>query len=175
MKRYIFLFMIMLLSVFTGCEMRQKPVETPQRTVVREKQPAPDLELTALDGTKTRLSALKGYVVMLNFWATWCPPCREEIPSMMRLEKSMQGKPFRMLAVSIDDGGKQTVLSFFKSTGYSLPAYIDQGGKSAMQYGVGGVPETFIIDRKGVIAKRVIGPLQWDTAEVKSYLADLMK
>lgn len=140
-----------------------------------ENKPAPDLLLAAMDGSPLKLSELKGKVVLLNFWATWCPPCREEVPSMVKLNTKMAGKPFQMVAVSIDDGGKPAVESFLKSTGQALPAYTDPTTRAAKTYGITGVPESFIIDRNGIIVKKVIGPLEWDSQEVTEYLETLMK
>jgi peroxiredoxin len=136
---------------------------------------APGFTLQGIDGKGVALSDLKGKVVMLNFWATWCPPCREEIPSMVRLNKAMSGKPFQMLAVSIDEGGKDAVARFFASNGATLPVLLDNNSKVGKLYGITGVPETFIIDRKGVIVKKVIGPLDWSDPTVIQYLDDVIK
>jgi thiol-disulfide isomerase/thioredoxin len=127
------------------------------------------------DGSLLKLSDLKGKVVLLNFWATWCPPCREEIPSMMKLDKSMAGKPFQMVAVSVDEGGKPAVDSFFKESGFILPAYLDMDGKASKAYGITGVPESFVINREGILIKKIIGGLAWDSPEVVSFLEGLMK
>lgn len=145
-------------------------------SVAKEKSPAPEISVTSLaDGAPLKLSALKGKVVLLNFWATWCPPCREEMPSMMKLNSAMAGKPFQMVAVSIDEGGKKDVESFFKESGFKLPTYFDPDGSASKAYGITGVPESFIIDKNGVIVKKVIGGLAWDSAEVTSFLDGLMK
>lgn len=94
---------------------------------------------------------------------------------MMKLNRLMAGKPFQMVAVSIDEGGKTVLESFFKETGYSLPTYLDESGVSVKSYGVTGVPESFIIDRNGVLAKKVIGGFAWDSPEAVSFLEGLMK
>jgi len=136
---------------------------------------APDFAVKDLGGNEVKLSSLKGNVVMINFWATWCPPCREEIPSMMKLNKSMEGKPFRMLAVSIDEGGKADVEKYFKSSGNSLPACLDSDGDISKSYGITGVPETFIVDKSGTIRKKIVGGMDWGSAEVVSYMNELMQ
>jgi thiol-disulfide isomerase/thioredoxin len=136
---------------------------------------APDFTVRDLVGKETRLSDLKGEVVLVNFWATWCPPCREEIPSMAALNVLMSGKPFRMLAISIDEGGKDAVEAFFKQSKTSLPAYLDNSGAIGKVYGITGVPETFVIDRKGVIIKKVVGPLDWNAPEVVKFLNETMQ
>ncbi len=140
-----------------------------------EKSPAPEISVVSLDNQQLTLAALKGKVVLLNFWATWCPPCREEIPSMIKLNSFMTGKPFKMVCVSVDEGGKKAIQDFFKNSGYSLPAYIDPSGQSSKAYGITGVPETFVIDKNGIIVKKVIGGLDWNSPEVISYIEGLMK
>lgn len=140
-----------------------------------EKKPAPSISVVSMDDTQLNLDALKGKVVLLNFWATWCPPCREEIPSMMKLNQAMAGKPFQMVCISVDEGGKKAVAEFFKNTGFSLPAYFDATGQAAATYGITGVPETFVIDKNGIIAKKVIGGMDWNSPEVIAFLEGLMK
>lgn len=175
MKRFAAYCLLACTILFAaGCKKKQEEAALP--TIgVQEKKPVPDITVVSLKNEPLLLSSLKGKVVMLNFWATWCPPCREEIPSMMKLNKAMAGKPFQMLAVSIDEGGVPDVEAYFKSSGYSLPAYLDQGGAAQKAYGVTGVPETFVIDKNGVLVKKVIGPLAWDSAETISFLESLMK
>jgi thiol-disulfide isomerase/thioredoxin len=156
-----------------GCSTKKESVQSV--AVVKEKSPAPDVTVTSLKNVSLKLSDLKGKVVLLNFWATWCPPCREEIPSMMKLNSAMAGKPFQMVAVSVDEGGVPAIESFFKESAYNLPAYTDPDGNAAKTYGVTGVPETFVIDKNGILVKKVIGPLAWDSAETVSFLDSLMK
>lgn len=138
-----------------------------------EGKQAVDFTLKDLQGKDVRLADLSGKVVMLNFWATWCPPCRAEIPSMVKLNEQMAGKPFQMLCVSIDDGGKEDVEAFFKREGVQLPALTDPGSTVGKQYGITGVPETFIIDKKGKVVKKVIGGLDWGAPDVVTFLTDL--
>jgi peroxiredoxin len=141
----------------------------------REGSIAPDFSLKDLSGKTVHLSELRGMVVLLNFWATWCPPCREEVPSLSRLNAVMPGEGFRMVAVSIDSGGSNDVESFFRMTGYRLPALLDPDSRVGKMYGITGVPETFIIDPQGVIRKKVIGPYPWDDPSVITFLTELHK
>lgn len=136
---------------------------------------APDFSLNDLSGQPVRLSELRGMVVLLNFWATWCPPCQEEVPSLSRLNAAMTGHGFRMLAVSIDNDGSTAVEAFFRKTGYRLPTLLDSGGMVSKMYGITGVPETFILDRHGVIRKKVVGPRAWDDPSIINYLEELQK
>jgi thiol-disulfide isomerase/thioredoxin len=173
MKQILFLMAACLFFALTACT---KPDSGTSSSVAREKSPAPEISVVSLaSGAPLKLSELKGKVVLLNFWATWCPPCREEIPAMMKLNSAMAGKPFQMVAVSIDEGGKQDVESFFKSSGFNIPTYFDTNGSAAKAYGITGVPESFIIDKNGLLVKKIIGGLAWDSAEVISSLEDLMK
>ena len=146
----------------TGCSKGGSPV--------REGGAAPDFSMDDLEGHAVRLSALRGSVVLLNFWATWCPPCRQELPSLQRLNAAMAGKRFRMVTVSLDTGGRATIEEFFRKTGAWVPALPDPAGAIAAQYGVSRFPETFIIDRQGIIRKKVIGPREWDDPEIVGYL-----
>ncbi len=136
---------------------------------------APDFTLRDLSGRDVRLAALRGSVVLLNFWATWCPPCGQELPSLARLNSRMNGQPFRMLAVAVDEGGAETVERFFRQVGIRLPALTDPSGSVALRYGVRGLPETFIIDRQGIVRKKIVGPLTWDDPAMVSYLVELAK
>ncbi|GAW68915.1 thioredoxin [Geoanaerobacter pelophilus] len=151
----------------SGCSKKEVPAQ--------EGAAAPDFTLQDLSGKQVQLSSLKGKVVLVNFWATWCPPCREEIPSMVKLNQVMQGKNFQMLAISVDEGGQQAVQEFFRQNGVSLPALFDTDGSVSRRYGTTGVPETFIVDGKGMIRKKVIGGVDWSAPEVLQYLEGLMQ
>jgi len=136
---------------------------------------APDFSIKDATGQTVQLSDLRGSVVLLNFWATWCPPCKEEVPALSRLNERMAGTAFRMVTISIDEGGSKAVESFFRAAGYRLPTLLDPAGTVGRLYGITGVPETFIIDPQGVIRKKVVGPLAWDAPSVISYLSELQK
>lgn len=164
MKRYVCLSLLLLLFALPGCKKEDKPA------VVGN--PAPDFTLKDLTGREVKLADLKGKVVVLNFWATWCPPCREEIPSMMRLNQAMAGKPFQMLAVSIDEGGQQAVAAYFAQSGTTLPALLDTNQAVSKRYGLTGVPETFVIDKKGVILKKLVGAMDWSHPEALKFMND---
>ena len=175
MKRFVWLWLISLsvLAISAGCS--KKSEQTQNATAVKESVPAPEVHVISLKNEPLKLSDLKGKVVLLNFWATWCPPCREEIPSMMKLNGAMAGKPFQMVAISVDEGGVPAIEAFFKESGFMLPAYTDPDGKAAKTYGVTGVPETFVIDKNGILVKKVIGAFAWDSPETITFLQGLMK
>lgn len=175
MKKILYLFAVIALVSVTACN-RKESVSPGKQAVPAENQPAPEIVVNGMNGSPLKLSDLKGKVVLLNFWATWCPPCREEIPSMIKLNKIMAGKQFQMVAVSIDEGGRPSIESFFQTTGFSdLPAYTDPDSRAAKAYGITGVPETFIINKNGIIVKKVIGPLAWDSPDVTAFLEGLLK
>ncbi|MDX1765127.1 MAG: TlpA disulfide reductase family protein [bacterium] len=136
-------------------------------------KPAPDIVVQQLDGQEVRLSDYRGNVVFLNFWATWCPPCREEMPSMERLHAAMKGRPFVMLAVSVDSD-RDMVERFNKMFPYSFPILWDSTQKASLQYQTTGVPETFIIAPDGTLVYKVIGPDDWSTPENFSALEKLL-
>jgi len=165
MRNSVLILSILVLLALAGCS------KEPAKPAIQG-NPAPDFTLNTLNGEVVKLSDLRGKVVILNFWATWCPPCREEIPSMMRLNAAMAGKPFRMLCVSIDEGGKVAVEEFFRKTGFSLPTLLDADRRIGKLYGITGVPETFVIDGNGVILKKVVGAMEWDHPDAIAFLND---
>jgi thiol-disulfide isomerase/thioredoxin len=175
MKKILYLFALIALVALVACN-RKESASPDTQVVPSENRSAPEIVVNGMDGSPLKLSSLKGKVVLLNFWATWCPPCREEIPSMIKLKKVMTGKPFQMVAVSIDEDGKSAIESFFQTSGFSdLPAYIDPDSRAAKAYGITGVPETFIINKNGMVVKKIIGPLAWDSPDVAVFLEGLLK
>jgi peroxiredoxin len=126
---------------------------------------APDFAAPDLRGQAVSLSSLRGKVVVLNVWATWCPPCRQEMPSMERLAAHFRGRDFQLLAVSQDEGGKEPVETFARELGLSFPVLLDPERQVGERFGVWGYPETFVIDRGGYVVERVIGPREWDSPE----------
>lgn len=136
---------------------------------------APDISLTDASGKVYKLSDLKGSVVFINFWATWCQPCREEAPSIQSLhERFKNEKKFRMLTVLYKDDYQRS-LDFMKNNKYGFPVLEDPGGKTALSYGVTGVPETYIVSKGGILKERVIGPADWNSPEAISLIANLIK
>jgi thiol-disulfide isomerase/thioredoxin len=177
MKKLILFMILMTLTILPACKKSEKgsgkEAPAPVSKAV-EGAAAPDFTVKDLEGKDVKLSALKGSVVLVNFWATWCPPCREEIPSMIKLNKAMAGKSFRLLAISLDEGGKDAVQKFFKGNN-DLPTCLDSDGKISQLYGTTGVPETFIVDKQGIIQKKIVGGMDWSAPDVISYLDELLK
>jgi peroxiredoxin len=158
--------LFLIVFALTGCD--------GEKAAVGEGKPAPEFSVTGLSGEKIKLSDLRGKVVLLNFWASWCQPCKDEIPSLVDLDRAMAGKDFQMLAVSIEKGGNETVRDFLGKRGITLPVFFDSEGKVMRTYGVARVPETFIIDGQGIIRKKIIGPLDWSDKSVIGYLETLL-
>ncbi len=130
---------------------------------------AQDFALPNLNGSDIKLSDYKGKVVFLNIWATWCPPCRDEMSSMESLYQKLKGRNFELLAVSIDRDAEKAVRPFAAKYGLTFPVLLDPEGKTYRLYGLTGVPESFIIDKNGVVIHKVIGPQDWMTKEWLDY------
>jgi peroxiredoxin len=129
----------------------------------------------AFTGQTVSLASLKGKVVFLNVWATWCGPCREEMPSMETLYDELKGnKDFVMLAVSQDTKGKSAVVPYVEKNGYHFKILLDPENKVGESYSVSGVPETFIIDRTGRIVAHHMGAFDWSRPDVKEALQQLL-
>jgi peroxiredoxin len=130
---------------------------------MRSQRPAlaADFAVPDLAGQATRLSGYRGKVVLLNLWTTWCPPCREEMPSMERLYQKLKDRGFVLLAVSQDEGGKALVEPFVQQLKLTFPVLVDPEHQVGERYGVWGYPESFLIDREGRVVERVIGPRDW--------------
>jgi peroxiredoxin len=137
-------------------------------------RPAPNFTLPGLDGKMVSLSDHKGQVVLVNIWATWCPPCVDEMPSMETVYKEFKGENFEILAVSIDALGAKAVAPFMKKYNLSFPALLDPEGTIKTLYQTTGVPESFIINRQGILVEKIIGPRNWAAPEVVRYFRDLI-
>ena len=136
---------------------------------------APDFQLEDTKGKKVSLSELRGKVVMVNLWATWCPPCIEEMPSMERLHEVMAGEDFVMLAINTEQNGRTVVPEFLQKTPYTFPILYDDKGVVQKLYGVYKFPESFIVGKDGKVVEKVIGPLDWSSSKTINYLKGLTK
>src|SRR2546425_6415799 len=137
---------------------------------------APNFSLPDLRGKTQRLTDYRGKVVFLNFWATWCKPCREEMPSMEILYKNFERDGLVVLAISIDRvTTKKDIPPFVKSLNLTFPILIDSWGQTDKRYKLMGVPETYIIDQQGVLREKVIGPRDWTILDNLQTLTGLLK
>jgi peroxiredoxin len=145
------------------------------RTGKRTGFPAPDFVLPDLAGHMHRLSDFRGKIVFLNVWATWCSPCRMEMPAMEKLYRRLQSEDFVMLAVSQDEDGRPPVKSLVDQLGLTFPVLIDPQAEVSRRYGVTGYPETFVIDRQGRVIQHVIGPENWESDQSYRYFHGLLQ
>ncbi len=142
----------------------------------QEKLEAPDFTLKNLEGQEISLKQLRGKVILLNFWATWCGPCRVEKPTLEKLYHEFKDKGLVILAISLDQGDSlQTVRSYYKQYGYSYGALLDPEQEVAQMYAVRGIPATYLIDREGYIVGGVIGAKLWDKEETRKLIAHLLE
>jgi|SRR4030095_12213017 cytochrome c biogenesis protein CcmG, thiol:disulfide interchange protein DsbE len=139
---------------------------------------ADDFALT-MDGNPRRLSDYRGKVVVLNFWASWCPPCVEEAPSLNRLQRHIEPNGGTILGVSIDES-PAAYEKFLKDFAivyptWRDPAVQDNKSKIALGYGTSLIPETYVIDRQGKIARKLVSAQQWDSPEMLAYFDAILK
>jgi peroxiredoxin len=133
---------------------------------------AQDFTARTLDGRTVRLSQLKEQVVFLNFWATWCVPCKKEMPAMERVHRAFQGQPFRMLAVNLQER-PDAIRTFVDKLGLTFDIVLDPDGAITNPYNVYGLPLTYLINKRGLVVARALGLRPWDEAAYLDYLRDL--
>ena len=130
-------------------------------------QASPDLRFETADGEPLSLSEFRGTAVLLNIWATWCAPCRKEMPALDRLQAKMGGADFQVVALSVDRSGLDAIRSFFGEIGIkNLRIYVDQESGTMSALGVVGLPTTVLIDSDGREVQRWVGPAEWDSPEI---------
>jgi peroxiredoxin len=161
MRGFPALFVLVLLP-FAGCNRGSHP------SLVGN--PAPDFTVQDAD-RKVTLHDLRGKVVVLNFWATWCPPCVDEMPSLVKMQSDLKGRVI-VLAVSVDED-ERSYHTFLKKNNVDLLTVRDPQQKSNELYGTFKFPETYIIDRNGVVQRKFIGPVDWTRPDVVEYLNKL--
>ena len=132
---------------------------------------APDFTVQDAD-RKVSLNQLRGKIVVLNFWATWCPPCVDEMPSLVQMQQRMKGKGVEVLAISVD-ADQSAYQKFLKDYNVDLLTVRDPDQKSNNLYGTFKFPETYIIDRQGILRRKFVGPLDWGQPEIVDYLSKL--
>jgi peroxiredoxin len=136
---------------------------------------APDFALPDLDGNVRHLSAFRGKVVLLNFWATWCPPCRTEMPSMETLYQAYKDQGFELLAVSSDVQGAAIVRPFMQKYRLSFPSLLDTARRVNGMYGVRSIPTSYLLDRQGRVVSREVGARNWANVEARALIASLLE
>ena len=154
---------------------------------------APDFRLATLDGDSTSLTDYRDRVVLLNFWATWCPPCIREMPAMERVHQDLEARGFTVLAVSVDAlagstdaagrpggdevsaGRAEVVRGFVEDLDLSFPILLDPHGRAEGNFDVAGLPTSYLIGRDGTIEARIVGAREWDSAEYRKRILDLLE
>ena len=135
---------------------------------------APRFELPLLDAGHTlKLAQFRDRIVLLNFWATWCKPCEDEMPAMQRLYDKLRDEPFELLAISVDDDLEE-LRSFQKRLGVTFPILMDPSQAVTRQYQTTGFPESILVDRDGRVVERYIGPRDWDAEIYESRIRHLV-
>ena len=145
-----------------------------ERGVVHVGDEAPNFTLRDLHGNMTSLSQLRGKVVLLNFWATWCGPCRVEMPAMEQLYQSFPRREFEILAVSTDAQGAAVTRPFQKQMGLTFPILHDSEYRTGLAYGARTLPITFMLDRQGIVRQKIFGARDWASPEARELIHALM-
>jgi peroxiredoxin len=146
-----------------------------QRGVVKSGDPAPNFQLRDMEGRIVSLSDLRGKVVLLNFWATWCGPCRVEMPAMERLYRTYDRKDFEILAVSTDAQGVAVTRPFQQENRLTFPILHDADFRVGLSYGARTLPMTFMVDRQGIVRQHIFGARDWEAPEAHQLIEMLMK
>jgi thiol-disulfide isomerase/thioredoxin len=134
-------------------------------------KPAFSFRLPARGGGEVDLSSLRGKTVLVNFWATWCPPCREEMPSLSRLAQSFDPQSFEVVTVSVDDGW-EPIEKFLAAPRTPYRVALDEGAKVSRTYGTTQFPESYLVDRDGKLRLKFVGPRNWTDANVATLLQE---
>jgi peroxiredoxin len=149
--------LVLLLIVAYGAFTRPTVVDTAPRVG----QPLADFTLPDLQGQQVQLSTLRGKVVFINVWTTWCPPCVEEMPTIQRLYEQLHPRGLAVLAISMDALGEQVVHPFLAQRRLTFPVLLDPKSSIERLYKTMGVPESFIVDKAGILVEKVVGPRDW--------------
>ena len=144
-------------------------IERPEK-VIR----APEFALEDLSGKRLSLKELRGKVVFLNFWATWCVPCRQEMPTMERLQRKLKEQGLEVVAINVRESRKE-VRKFFDELGLTFISLLDKDGKVSEEYGAWAIPLSYFINRKGEFVGKVDGSREWDSQEAKAVFLQLLR
>ena len=165
----LFLLMLFFLFIFAGCDNIGGFGKVQKMEIGKS---APDFVLQDASGKSWELSSFKGKEVLVNFWATWCKPCRDEMGSMEALNKAMADKPFQILSIVFNDE-LDMADSFAKRLGATFPVLGNSGEELTQAYMITGVPETFLIDAHGILRHKFIGPYDWNSPEMRNIILEL--
>jgi peroxiredoxin len=156
-------------------EARTERTAAQERTVVTIGSAAPDFQLWNLNGDPVTLSQQQGRVVMLNFWATWCGPCRIEMPAMEALYRQFDRRDFEILAISTDAQGASVTRPFRDEMKLTFPILHDSDFRVGVTYGARTLPMTFLVNRRGVVTHRIFGARDWQSPEALKLIQTLIR
>jgi len=150
--------------------------DAPKQTLPSLEKPfaAPDFTLPGENGKTYHLEDLRGQVVVVNFWATWCPPCRREMPSMQRMWNKIKGKGVTVLAINVGEDA-DTIFEFLGSYPVNFPLLLDRDGSVVKRYPVTGLPTTYIVSPQGMVTHRAVGSREWDDPQLYTRLLDMRR
>ncbi|UCD33304.1 MAG: TlpA family protein disulfide reductase [Desulfobacterales bacterium] len=172
------LILVVLIMISVGIiallQLKDSPFNPFGTPLLEKGVPAPNVSLPGLDGKNVSLADFKGKVVLLNIWATWCAPCVAEMPSMEKLYQELKGEDFELLAISVDESGAEAVKPFVEKYKLGFPVLLDTKGEIKDLYQATGIPESFIIDKNGMIVDKIIGPRDWATSEAIRYFRNII-
>ncbi len=185
LKRLSRLTLVLSAALYVGCgeagnpETGGAPALTPAGEVARfqvaaEPKAAPELVFTAVGDREVMLSDFRGKTVLLNFWATWCAPCKVEMPSLDRLHAQLGGDDFAVVAISSDRAGAKAVDPYFDREGLTLDRYYDPKNAAGMALGVTGLPTSVLIDKEGRELGRLLGDAEWDSDDAVALVKQAM-
>jgi thiol-disulfide isomerase/thioredoxin len=167
---------IVTLSFGVKLVLPSEQIVAPRNFLLRDAPVAvPELEFADGEGHPRSLADFRGKIVLLNIWATWCLPCRKEMPTLDRLQAALGGDDFEVVALSIDRRGVDAVKKFFNEIGVQhLAIYVDSARKANYALDVEGLPATLLIDRRGLELGRISGPAEWDAPEMVAFLKSII-
>jgi thiol-disulfide isomerase/thioredoxin len=181
-RRVLLLLVVMGLAGLAGMLVFRGPVGpglegVPRGFVVGDvPTPVPEVRFTDGDGRPRTLADFRGKVVLLNVWATWCLPCREEMPTLDRLQAALGGQSFEVVALSIDRQGAEVVRTFYSEIGVrNLAQHVDASGQALSALAALGLPTTILIDAEGRELGRLMGPAEWDAPEMVAFLKSIVE
>ena len=178
----VFLGLLVVLALASGAvylttggeeDAKENP-EGAAKEIPKEGYPAPQFSLQDLGGRQVGLSDFRGKVVLLNFWATWCAPCRREIPSMERLYRMRKDEGFEIVAVNTERASASKVASFVEEYGMSFPILLNPQGDVGSRYRVRAIPTSFLLDKNGVINWKIVGGREWESSYVLNRIDELL-
>jgi len=181
MSRRSIIILVLFVILITGIGIGLTRHKSPGPTLPGSSQTAqlgelaPEFNLPLVGGGEVRLSDLRGKVVMINFWATWCPPCKAEMPSMERLYTRFKNNGFEILAINAEVDGLEILPEFLQKHAHSFMVPVDTEGEVQVDYGVFRFPESFIIDQEGRIVEHIVGARDWSDRQSVERIAELTK